>query len=100
MKKDARDLTEGSIVKNLWYLALPMILGNVLQNLFNIVDMIFVGRIGPDAIAAVGMSGILLYMTFTAAIGIATGTVAMVARFVGEGKHSTAENVTMQSLIL
>ncbi len=100
MKKDARDLTEGSIVKNLCYLALPMILGNVLQNLFNIVDMIFVGRIGPDAIAAVGMSGISLYMTFTAAIGIATGTVAMVARFIGEGKHSAAEHVTMQSLIL
>ncbi|MBC8230449.1 MATE family efflux transporter [bacterium] len=100
MKKDARDLTEGSIVRNLWYLALPMIAGNLLQDFFNIVDMIFVGRIGPDAIAAVGMGGILLYMTFTIAIGISTGTVAMVSRFIGEQKHDAAEHVTMQSLLL
>ena len=100
MKKDSRDLTEGSIVRNLWYLALPMIAGNLLQDALNIADMIFVGWIGPDAIAAVGMGGILLYMTFTVAIGISTGTVAMVSRFIGEQKHDAAEHVTMQSLLL
>ncbi|HIE29961.1 TPA: MATE family efflux transporter, partial [Candidatus Poribacteria bacterium] len=100
MTKDKRDLTEGSIVRNLWYLALPMIVGNLLQDALNIVDMIFVGRIGADAIAAVGMGGILLYMTFVLSIGISTGTVAMVARFIGAQKHDAAEHVAMQSLIL
>jgi putative MATE family efflux protein len=77
-----------------------MIVGNLLQDAFNIVDMIFVGKIGPDAIAAVGMSGILLGMTFIVSIGISTGTVAMVSRFIGAQKHGAAENVTMQSLIM
>jgi len=100
LKKDSRDLTEGSIVRNLWYLALPMIAGNLLQDALNIVDMIFVGWIGPDAIAAVGMGGILLHMTFVLSIGISTGTVAMVSRFIGAQEHDAAEHVTMQSLIL
>jgi putative MATE family efflux protein len=77
-----------------------MIAGNLLQDSFNIVDMIFVGRIGPDAIAAVGMSGILMGMTFIVSIGVSTGTVAMVSRFIGAEKHDAAEHVAMQSLIL
>jgi len=77
-----------------------MIVGNLLQDAFNIVDMIFVGKLGPDAIAAVGMGGTLLYMTFTIAIGVSTGTVAMVSRFIGEQNHDAAECVTMQSLIM
>ena len=100
MRKDRKDLTIGSITRNLWYLALPMIVGNLLQDAFNIVDMIFVGKLGPDAIAAVGMGGTLLYMTFTIAIGVSTGTVAMVSRFIGEQNHDAAECVTMQSLIM
>jgi putative MATE family efflux protein len=77
-----------------------MIAGNLLQDTFNIVDMIYVGRIGPDAIAAVGMSGILMGMTFIVSIGVSTGTVAMVSRFIGAQKHNAAEHVTMQSLIM
>ena len=53
------DPTRGSLIKNLWYLAVPMIIGNVLHNLFNVVDMIFVGRLGPEAIAAVSFVGII-----------------------------------------
>ena len=100
MKKISRNLTEGSIVRNLWHLALPMIAGNLLQNAFNVVDMIFVGRLGPDAIAAVGMSGIMLGMIFIVSIGVSTGTVAMVARFIGAQKPDSAECATMQSLIM
>ncbi len=95
-----RDLTSGSITRNIWHLSIPMIIGNLLQNTFSFVDMIFVGRLGPDAIAAVAMSGIMLSMIFTVAIGISMGTVALVARYTGARKMDAIENVTIQSLWL
>lgn len=100
MNRSSRDLTEGGIIRNIWYLALPMMAGNVLENAFNIVDMIFVGKLGPSAIAAVGMSGVILHILFVIVIGISTGTVALVARFIGAKKASEAEQVAMQSLFL
>jgi putative MATE family efflux protein len=74
--------------------------GNVLQNAFNIVDMIFVGKLGPSSLAAVGMSGVILGILFTIIVGISMGTVAMVARFIGAKRKSEAEKVAMQSLLL
>ncbi|GAI86070.1 unnamed protein product, partial [marine sediment metagenome] len=47
-----RDLTEGNIIRNIWFLALPTVVTSALWDLFNIVDMIFVGKLGPSAIAA------------------------------------------------
>jgi putative MATE family efflux protein len=94
------DLTEGSTVKNIWALAFPMMLGNVLQTAFNLVDMIWVGRLGSEAIASVAMSGAVLLVIITLIFGISTGTQSLVSRFTGAKKHLAAENVAMQSLII
>lgn len=95
-----RDLTRGSLLKNLWTLALPMIVGNVLQNAFSIVDMIFVGRLGPTAVAAVAVSGLVLMVAWTLLIGVAISTVAMVSRFFGAKDLEQANAAAVQSLIL
>lgn len=95
-----RDLTSGSISRNIWYLGVPMIVGNLLQNTFSFVDMIFMGWLGPDAIAAVAMGGLVLSMIFTVAIGISMGTVALVARYTGARRFALVENVAVQSLYL
>jgi len=95
-----RDLTEGNIIKNMWHLALPMMAANLLHNVFNIVDMFFVGKLGPEAIAAVAMSGILLGVIWTGIMGVSVGTVAMVARFFGARDFEGANSVTTQSLLL
>lgn len=100
IRKPTKDLTEGSIVRNIWHLALPMMLGNLFQNAFSIVDMIFVGKLGPVSIAAVTMGGIVLGFIFVLIIGIYMGTVALVARFIGAKKVPEAENVAMQSIFL
>jgi putative MATE family efflux protein len=100
MRRSSRDLTEGSIIRNIWHLALPMMMGTLLQDAFTIVDMIFVGKLGPSAIAAVGMSGTIQGMLFTAIFGISTGTIAMVARFIGAKNMLEAENVAIQSILL
>lgn len=94
------DVTRGSISKNIWRLALPMIAANVLQTLFNIVDMIFVGRLGPSSIAAVALSGVIMMLIMTVLIGIAIATQAMVARFVGARDNDTAADIATQSLLL
>ena len=95
-----QDLTSGSITRNIWRLAIPMMLGNLLHNAFNFVNMIFVGRLGPDAIAAVTMGGLILFMVFTFGMSISVGTIAIVARCMGAGKPTEVENVTIQSLLL
>jgi len=100
MRKPNRDLTEGGILRNIWHISLPIMVGNMLQNTFNIVDMIFVGKLGPAAIAAVGMSGLILGILNVAIFGIYMGTTAMVARFIGAKEQTKAENVAMQSVLL
>ncbi|MBL7085009.1 MAG: MATE family efflux transporter, partial [Candidatus Omnitrophica bacterium] len=94
------DLTKGNLLKNIWVLAFPMMLGNILQTAFNVVDMIWVGRLGPEAIASVAMSGIVLLVIMALVIGIASGTLAMVARLTGAKDQEGADNVAMQSLIV
>ncbi len=98
--KNHIDLTQGKISRNLLKLAWPMILGNLLQNFFNLVDMIFVGRLGPDAIAAVSLSGILMMVVWTAISGLSIGTTAMVSRFFGAKDYRQTKIMANQTLFL
>jgi len=95
-----RDLTRGSIPRNLIILALPLIAANLLQTTFNIVDMLFVGRLGPAAIAAISLAGVIMMFLMTIAIGLATGTQALISRFIGARNPQQAEVVAIQSLLL
>lgn len=98
--KTRRSLTEGSILAGVMHLAWPMVVGNVLQNAFNVVDMIFVGRLGAESIAAVALCGILMQITWTLLVGLSIGTTAIVARSIGAGIPELAGRAAMQSLAL
>jgi putative MATE family efflux protein len=100
MNRKSRNLTEGNIIKNITYLALPTIVTSALWDLFNIVDMIFVGKLGPPAIAAVSMCGIMMGIIFTIATGITTGSIALISRFFGSKDYQTADLVVVQILFL
>ncbi len=69
------------------HLALPIIGGMVSQNVANLVDTAMVGRLGDDALAAVGMGSFANYLAIAFIIGLSTGVQAMAARRLGEGKH-------------
>ena len=98
-KQDSRrDLTRGSILSNVISLAWPMVLGNMLQNMFNVVDMIFVGRLGPASIAAVSLCGMLMSITWTMLVGVSIGTTALVARFYGSRDYRMAGFTGMQCI--
>lgn len=94
------DFTEGNTVKNIWVLALPIMIASILQTAFNVVDMIWVGRLGPEAIAAVAMSGAVLLVVVAFVIGVSTGTQSLIARFTGARNYKSAENIAMQALII
>ena len=100
MRKARGDLTQGSLLKHLLRLAGPIILSYILQDAFNIIDMIFVGRLGPGAIAAVGVSGNLLRLIGVFSLGISTGAGIMVAQYLGARDRAQAEHIVIQSILL
>lgn len=95
-----RDLTAGPLAANIWHLALPLMVSAALQDIFNIVDMMFVGRLGPAALAGVSMGGVVMGLIRMLAMGISTGTVALVSRFVGQKNERAAEDAVGQALFL
>jgi len=95
-----RNLTEGSLGKNLLVLSIPMILGMSLQTAFYVVDMIFVGFLGSAAIAAVSMAGLVILILITLGVGLSSATTALVSRAIGAGDQAQGAHVTIQSFVL
>ena len=84
MQQENRGLIEGPIFKNLLMFALPMILGNCLQQVYNIVDTLVVGRfIGKNALASVGSTYILITFITSLIIGLCMGSGAILAHSFG-----------------
>ncbi len=81
-------------------LALPLMVIAVLQTTQSLIDMFWVGRLGPSSIAAVAMSGMIIMVLFTMIVGISTGTMALVARYVGAKNKEKADTVATQSISL
>lgn len=81
-------------------LAWPAILGNLMQTVVNMVDLVMVGRLGAAAVAAVGLGGQMQWFLNALMIAISVGTTALVARFIGARQRKDAEHVLVQSIIL
>ncbi len=93
-----RDYTTGTIGRAVVLLAIPMVLEMSMQSLFAVVDVFFVARLGPEAVAILGLSDSLLALVFAVAIGLAMGTAAMVARRIGEGSPQQAAVAAVQAI--
>ncbi len=81
-------------------LAWPVILNNILLTFVWIVDMAMVGRLGPTAVAAVGVSGQMFNMIMAISLAVTTGTISLVARYTGAKEEDRANAVLGQSLLL
>ena len=97
------NLTEGNETKLIWRFALPMLLGNVFQQLYNVVDSIVVGNyLGDAALAAVGASFPILFVLISLVIGIANGTTVIIAQYFGAKRFDKIKQAigTLFSMLL
>jgi putative MATE family efflux protein len=95
-----QDYTQGSIPKAVFLLAIPMILELSLESVFALVDMFFVGKLGENAIATVGLTESVITIVYSLAIGISTGATAIVARRIGEKNRADAAHAGAQAIII
>jgi len=100
LKSEHQDFTTGSIRKAIFMLAIPMILEMCMESVFAVVDIFFVGKLGPNAAAAVGLTESFLTILYSVAIGLSMGATAMVARRVGEKNHDDAAKAGAQATLL
>ncbi len=95
-----RDLTTGNIHRNIWYLALPMMLETGILNVSQILDTYWIGKLGSAALAAVTMSVTVRWMVNSLSNGLGIGGMAVVARRIGEKNRPAAEHATLQTIML
>ena len=95
-----QDYTSGNIRTAVFLLAIPMILELSLESVFALVDMFFVGKLGQNAIATVGLTESVISLVYSVAIGLSTAATAIVARRVGEKNPDAAAHAGAQSLIV
>src|SRR5262252_729218 len=95
-----QDFTTGSLNRAILLLAVPMVLEMVLESLFGVIDVFWVGRLGADAVATVGLTESLLSLVFAIGLGLSLSTTAMVARRIGEKDPEGAAVAGVQAIIL
>lgn len=95
-----QDFTTGSIRRSVFLLAIPMILEMCMESVFAIVDIFFVGKLGSNATAAVGLTESVLALVYSVAIGLSMAATAMVARRVGEKNYDGAGRAGAQAIML
>src|ERR1700760_5145254 len=95
-----QDFTSVSLNRAILLLAIPMVMEMVLESLFAVVDVFWVGRLGADAVATIGLTESMLSLIFAVGLGLAMSTTAMVARRIGEKDPEGAAVAAVQAIVL
>ncbi len=95
-----QDFTTGSLNRAILLLAIPMVLEMVLESLFSVVDVFWVGRLGADAVATVGLTESMLSLVMAIGFGLGLSTTVMVARRIGEKDPSGAAVAGVQAIVI
>ncbi len=94
-----RDLTEGSVPRNLWLLAWPLMVSGLLQTVDQVLELTWAGFIGFRSIASVGVAQSWIQLFNTGRQGFDTATRAMVSRAIGAKDYELANHIASQALI-
>lgn len=97
---EEKEFTTGSINRAIFMLSIPMILEMVMESLFAVVDVFFVGKLGVQAVATVGLTESMLTIIYSVGIGLSMAATAVVARRVGEKNADGAAHTAMQAIYL
>jgi putative MATE family efflux protein len=95
-----KDLTSAPIMKTLFVLAAPIVLGMAMQTGFNLVDTFFIGMLGSEELAAIGVTFPVVFIFIAIASGLSVGSMALISQAIGARKMKRANNVAEHSLVI
>lgn len=95
-----RDFTREPVGRAVILLAIPMVLEMMMESVFAVVDIFWVSKLGPDAVATVGLTESMLTIVYAVAIGLSMGATAVVARRIGEGNREAAARAAVQAILI
>jgi putative MATE family efflux protein len=98
MRGTNADYTKIPLRRAVFLLAVPMVLELVLESTFAVVDIFFVAKLGPSAIATVGLTESYLFLLYSIAMGLAMAVTATIARRIGEGNREAAAIAAVQAI--
>jgi len=96
----SEEILGGKISRTILLLSIPVIVSNVFQIMYNLVDAYWVGRLGPDAIAAITLGFPFIFLIWSIGIGISIGITSGVARLLGAGKKRSAGELASHGITL
>ena len=89
-----KDLTQGDELKTIFYFSLPIFIGNLFQQLYNVADSVIVGNfLGKESLAAVGFSYQINFLLIALSMGISLGASVLVSRYFGAGEREKIKKV-------
>ena len=86
--------------KALWRLAIPIMFGMGIHTLYNVIDMIFIGKLGGNAIAGVAFNMPIFFLMLGLTMGLGSGVTASIARFIGDEDKNSADNSAEHALAM
>ncbi|MEL1231590.1 MAG: MATE family efflux transporter, partial [Candidatus Neomarinimicrobiota bacterium] len=86
--------------KALWRLAIPIMFGMGIHTLYNVIDMIFIGQLGGNAIAGVAFNMPIFFLMLGLTMGLGSGVTASIARFIGDEDKKSADNSAEHALAM
>jgi putative MATE family efflux protein len=95
-----KDWTKGNIIQNILMISWPIIVLGALWSVNQILEMIWLGKLGPSSIAGVGIGGFIVALVVTMKSGLSIGEKALVARFIGAGDVAMANYIASQALVI
>ncbi len=100
VKGSHQDYTEVPVGRAVILLAVPMVLEMMMESVFAVADIFFVGRLGADAVATVGITESLMTIVYAVAMGLSIGAIATVSRRIGEKDPDGAARAAVQSIVV
>ena len=96
---DDLELTEGGIAKPLFYLSVPIVITNLLQTAYNLVDMFWLGQYSTTALAAISFAFPMVFLLISLGLGVSVAGSVLVAQNVGAGDERAAEYAASQTVL-